>query len=183
MLPIWTKLLETTKFVYNPIDNYDRKETYTDTRTINRVKDNTDSYSSQDTGTLKDTNDGYDNDEIDFTPGKTTEQTTTVSAENDSDYQPDEQVVSTESGKEKTEDNRNFHNTLDRKTSGDTTASATGKENEVTSEGFSHDYHAHGNIGVTTTQTMIKQEREIVDYSIYERIRADFVDRFCLWIW
>ncbi|MBQ0167471.1 MAG: hypothetical protein KBT02_10240 [Treponema sp.] len=39
---------------------------------------------------------------------------------------------------------------------------------------------AYGNIGVTTTQQMIEQERESVLYNIYDTIIADFKRRFCL---
>jgi hypothetical protein len=38
----------------------------------------------------------------------------------------------------------------------------------------------HGNIGVTTTQEMIKQEREVASYSVYETIWKSFRDTFCI---
>lgn len=37
-----------------------------------------------------------------------------------------------------------------------------------------------GNIGVTTTQQMIKEEREIADFNVIARIVDDFKMRFCL---
>lgn len=40
-----------------------------------------------------------------------------------------------------------------------------------------------GNIGVTTTQQMIKEEREISDFSIYDYISDDFMQRFTVMIW
>ena len=40
--------------------------------------------------------------------------------------------------------------------------------------------HASGNIGVTTTQKMIREEREIAEFNIYDRIITDFKARFCI---
>lgn len=40
-----------------------------------------------------------------------------------------------------------------------------------------------GNIGVTTTQQMIKEEREIAEFNIIRRIIDDFKMRFCLLIY
>lgn len=40
-----------------------------------------------------------------------------------------------------------------------------------------------GNIGITTTQQMIKEEREIADYSLYQLIIDDFKTRFCIMVY
>ena len=40
-----------------------------------------------------------------------------------------------------------------------------------------------GNIGVTTTQQMIKEEREIADFNVIARIVDDFKMRFCLLVY
>ena len=48
---------------------------------------------------------------------------------------------------------------------------------------FTHDAHMSGNIGVTSTQDMIKQEREVVLYNMYTNIIEDFKMRFCLMIY
>ena len=42
---------------------------------------------------------------------------------------------------------------------------------------------AFGNIGVTTTQQMIQQERETVLFNMYKVITDSFVDRFCLMVY
>ena len=41
----------------------------------------------------------------------------------------------------------------------------------------------HGNIGVTTTQQMIKEEREISNFDMYQIIADDFKTRFCVMIY
>lgn len=42
---------------------------------------------------------------------------------------------------------------------------------------------AKGNIGVTTTQQMIEQERNIADFNLYDIITEDFKQRFCLLVY
>lgn len=40
-----------------------------------------------------------------------------------------------------------------------------------------------GNIGVTTTQQMIQEERRVSDFSLYDVIVDDFKERFCLLVY
>ena len=40
-----------------------------------------------------------------------------------------------------------------------------------------------GNIGLVTTQSMIREEREIADYSLYQLIIDDFKTRFCIMVY
>lgn len=40
-----------------------------------------------------------------------------------------------------------------------------------------------GNIGVTSTQSMIREEREVADFSIYKVITQDFKEEFCLLVY
>lgn len=40
-----------------------------------------------------------------------------------------------------------------------------------------------GNIGITTTQQMIKEEREIADFSLYRLIIDEFKRRFCIMVY
>lgn len=61
------------------------------------------------------------------------------------------------------------------KTESDGTGSDTGTITRVREE--------HGNIGVTTTQQMIKEEREIADFSLYQLIIDDFKERFCVMVY
>lgn len=58
------------------------------------------------------------------------------------------------------------------------TDSDTGSESTST-----HKARISGNIGVTSTQELIKQERDIVDFTIYEQIANDFRKHFCLLIY
>lgn len=42
---------------------------------------------------------------------------------------------------------------------------------------------AHGNIGVTTTQQMLEQERKIADFSFYEMVAQSFKETFCVMVY
>ena len=45
---------------------------------------------------------------------------------------------------------------------------------------ITHSLHTHGNIGVMSTQDMIKQEREISRFSVYDAISDEFMREFCI---
>ena len=42
---------------------------------------------------------------------------------------------------------------------------------------------AHGNIGVTTTQEMLTEERKVAMFNIYDEIADDFRRRFLVWVY
>lgn len=134
-LPIFTKLFATTHLQYNPIENYDRTEVSTDSRTI-KSSAKTEESRNEDASTEH-----------------------KVSAENSDEYQPD----SMDSGTTESE------NVL--KSSGDS-VDTNKRESKIS-----------GNIGVTTTQQMIAEERNIVTFDIYSYIAERYKDEFCLYVY
>lgn len=122
-LPIWEKLLATTKLEYNPIENYDRTED---------SSDNTEQRS--------------------LTNGSTTTVDSTRGFNNSK---------STEAGR---------------------TVSETGGGVNTNTD-VRHKSRVHGNIGVTTSQQMIEEERRISSFDIYEVIINELIQRFCLLIY
>ena len=42
---------------------------------------------------------------------------------------------------------------------------------------------AYGNIGVTTTQHMIQEQREVIDYNVYDIIVQEFKRQFCIMVY
>ncbi len=121
---VWNKLLETTKFDYDPIANYDRNETWTDS---GHIKTKT-----TPKGTVTYSETGY-NTGTGFKNTEKVENGGTNEAEN---------------------------------------------WNEVKRTG-----RAYGNIGVTSTQQLIEQERETDKFNIYDVIIESFKNRFCLLIY
>ena len=57
-----------------------------------------------------------------------------------------------------------------------------GEQVRTTEEG-SHELHAHGNIGVTTTQELIREQRAIDLFNLYDIIIEDFKMRFCILVY
>lgn len=49
----------------------------------------------------------------------------------------------------------------------------------------SRDYERRetGNIGITSSMELVRQERDVADFNIYDRISADFRNRFCLMVY
>lgn len=72
------------------------------------------------------------------------------------------------------------------KTYGETigkTGGFTHGETVTTSNEGTHELHAHGNIGVTTTQHMIQEQRDIEQFNLYDIIIEDFKMRFCILVY
>ena len=154
--PIWEKLLETTQFEYDPISNYDRKEEYEDKHTSTDKKESTSSLKSDVTNTVVGVS-GY---------SENTENQ--VSADNVSGYSPDSKRMGSSSEKSNTT------------TTDAGTGTTSGKDVTEHQEEIKHTAHLYGNIGVTTTQQMIDEERKIVNYSVEEVIADDYREQFCL---
>ena len=240
-LDIWNRLYATTQYEYNPIENYNRYETGSDSGTGRTT------HSGTDTTTETTTHGGTDGrtesistggkDTLDMTrrDGGTETENTTSSVElggqdevtgNDVkghwiagfDSQPsgqndglvkqtrdeDDAHTLTEYGKTedgtgsktttfgKTETNKDettygrTENVQETKTYGETVNKSGGlthgEQIATTNEG-EHELHAHGNIGVTTTQKLIREQREIDLFNLYDIIIEDFKMRFCILVY
>ena len=149
----WVKALV---IEYSPLENYDRMEEWQDTRN-NHGSETT-------SGTLgRTTSDSLSRTATD---GGTTE--TKVSAYDSSTYQPSNQVtVTNSSGFTDT-----GSGTLNDTTSGSTTTSF--------GEGAKHEGRIHGNVGVTTSQTMLESELQIAEWNLYEHITDLFLSEFVI---
>lgn len=147
-LDSWTKLFATLSFNYNPLENAMLDETTEETRNIDRKQDRTGTASMENSGTTG--------------VNKTAEHL--VSAENASDYQPDNRDTGTE------------------QTAINQTTGTNSSENitDQTGETVKTTYTRHGSIGVVTPQNMIQQEREVDKFVIYDYIADSFRDAFCL---
>ena len=62
-------------------------------------------------------------------------------------------------------------------------AENTSVSNGTDTGDITRERHEYGNIGVTTTQQMIKEEREVVQFNIVNYIIEDFKQRFCLMVY
>lgn len=158
----WKKLYDTTVLKYNPIENYDRMEDWTDTddETSTSARDNT----RNTTNTVKSTS----TNEI-MNSVNVTDQNTAFNAGladhakqiTDGDTTENGNITNTETGKDTENENVNG-----------------GRTGRHTRTG-----RAHGNIGVTTSQQMIQSERDLVVFNLYDVIAESFIENFCLLVY
>lgn len=164
-IDVWNKLYLTTQYDYNPIENYNRIETGTDTGT------GTTRHSGTDTHTLG----GSD----------TTSNTRRNTASGNSEHF----VAGFDSSAENlVKQSKDTGSTSETETSngaynyGKSDTLRHGETIENTNDG-QHTLHARGNIGVTTTQEMIEQERRVDRFNIYDYIIEEFKMRFCILVY
>lgn len=217
-IDIWNRLYATTQYEYNPIENYNRYETGSDSGTGRTT------HSGTDTTTETTTHGGTDGrTEAISTGGNDTESVTTSSEMGGQDQtvgadtkghwiagydaptptttadglfkqtrDQDDATTTTEYGKtedgtgNKTTNYGKTENVQETKTYGETINKqgglTHGEQIATTNEG-EHDLHEHGNIGVTTTQKLIREQRDIDLFNLYDIIIEDFKMRFCILIY
>ena len=135
----WQKMWNTTQLEYNPIENYDRQEEWTDNNTTNSK------VQSKDVGTGK-------NHRTDISKAAGFDSGNLVtSGQNDNDSNNE----STQIG------------------------NSEGNSNEE----LKHTGRVHGNIGVTTSQQMIEEERRVADWNMYEYLIDKFKQQFLLLVY
>lgn len=166
-LPIWERLYKTTLLEYNPIENYDRMEEWTEAED---TKKNTEADA---TGTSRTDTDGTSTKQSN-TDGVINDQKY-VSAYNETNFTPTERDNNTQN--EKNESEQKDVGTVSVKTSAENTTDETGNRNLLRKG------RAHGNIGVTTSQQMIEAERDVALYNIIDVIINSFKNRFCLQVY
>ena len=156
---IWEKLFATENLDYNPIWNVDA--TIEEHETIEREKVNTldrsVSGSENNSETVQDDLDG------------TTTQS--VTGYNSGDWQQHDKT-DVDNGRHMTDTQNN-------------TSSGREEAEDTENEDHTRDLETRrtGNIGVTTTQQMIKEEREIVQFNTTDFITNSFKKRFCLLVY
>lgn len=135
MISVWEKMYNTTVLEYNPIENYNRTETITESEKRNDTLTST----TESTGNSEQINQNV--------------------AFNNTDFANNE---------------KNMVNN-------DT--SLTGNTNNAYNTDRTTTNSTKGNIGVTTSQQMIEQERQVSEFNIVQFIVDDFKQRFCLMIY
>lgn len=164
MLPVWEHLFETTQYEYDPIENYNKTEVETINGEGSRIHSGTDT-----------TTHGGQNSHT---------QTTTNNGDNRHSIAGFDSIPTANSDGLVLNDTDDAHNTEivnGSETFGKTEALQHGEQIADTTES-TRENHTSGNIGVTTTQKMIREEREIAEFNIYDRMIKDFMDRFCIMV-
>lgn len=177
----WGKLYATMQLQYNPIDNYDRTETRTlasqaagnstdgGTDTVTSADTGTDTVTSADTGT-----DTTSNNSTDLNQVKAFD--TAANTFTDREKDTVNNSGTTTYGKTNT-------NTANYGKTNTNTARYGHTNNNTYSKNDTENIRAYGNIGVTTTQQMIEQERETAKFNIFQVILDEFKQRFCVLVY
>lgn len=158
-LPVWEKLYETTQYEYNPIWNKDGTVTETHTRNLSDTENRNLHSADHAVGSNSSHTEGSSED---------TEKVSAFNASGFSDRQHNEAGTETDGS-------GSFDNTSTHDDTGSVTKTGTGSETISREE--------KGNIGVTTTQQMINEEREVDRFNIMDVIISSFKNRFCLLIY
>lgn len=209
--PNWVNLWETALYKYNPIWNKDGS--YTDTRTFTLSGETTGTVSYDEDRTRAETGKDTSNSETNTTgSGTSSEQTSgtetksgtasqntthsvtgyntnalsPASGDNTSGTTGENNSTSgtrsgstSDTGKEVFEGETDITRNATETTDADTSTSGT----QARTENETLQHVEQGNIGVTTTQQMIKEQREIVTFNIYRYIIDAFKKQFMIMVW
>lgn len=166
-------LYKTLNLDYNPIENYNMKEEMTDTGKVSRLNITDSTNNEKNTGTVTNEHSGSSTD------GETVNTSVISKTPFDDDVMTDTEknvntgnaVVNSESGTATTtnnlSNNKVFHNVDD----------------NVEERNLKQTHTRTGNIGVTTTQDMIKQEREIAEFHFLSIFTRKIINAICLGVY
>ena len=171
-LHVWQELYDTTQYDYNPIWNKDGTFSETITRDLKATEDFTDTHNLQD----KNTRNYEDKETRDLKGSNDVTETDSVYGFNSSSEAPANKSVTDQDTTDTGTDTINH--------TGTDTIDHTGtfkKDRDTTDTGtITTTRTEQGNIGITSTQSMIKEQREVVMLNLYDVITQDFIERFCL---
>ena len=148
---------------YNPLENYDRMEEWSDAG------------SRTNTGTQSTESSGKDN----FKGSGNSTSSDEISAYNSNSFQNDKKNTTNSSNSSET--NTTANNTRTDNLSESNSNTRTDNLSEKTNS--DRKGRAHGNIGVTTSQQMLQSELDIAKWNIYEQITDLFLSEFCIMVY
>lgn len=172
MLHVWKELYDTTQYEYNPIWNKDGTIEETVTRDLAATEDVTTNVDRTDNLEDKNTRNFEDKETKDLDGNVKNSvygfNSSSAAPSDDSFYEDNGSDTINHTGT----DTFNHTGTQDVDTTVDRDTTDTGTITTSRTE--------QGNIGVTSTQALIKEQREVVELNMYDVIIKDFIARFCL---
>ena len=160
---------------YNPLENYDRMEEWSDSGSRTNTGTVSDSGIRKNTGTQSTESSGKDN----FKGSGNTTSSDEISAYNSNSFQNDKKNTTNSSNSSET--NTTANNTRTDNLSESNSNTRTDNLSEKTNS--DRKGRAHGNIGVTTSQQMLQSELDIAKWNIYEKITDLFLSEFCIMVY
>lgn len=177
----WERLWETLDADYNPISNYDMTETETVETEVDNTRHNTGTVTDANTGTVTNANTGT---QTNANTGTVTDAAT--GSETAQRYAFNSSTGSNTAGATSTNGNTRTDNTTETRTDNltetrtdNTTETRTDNltETEDLNRSESRSLSRSGNIGVTTSQQMLTQEREVSMWNIFYSVIFPDVDK------
>lgn len=178
----WVKVLA---IEYNPLENYDRMEDWTDdtegsgasssqSNSLRSSQRSESSAASHDTdGSSTDTT---DRDKYSSPPTHTTKR----SAYDSSSYEPVSEETDTGKWDVKTKTEQTANDSAASNGSESDNITVKDDNSSVLSNNSVHSGRVHGNIGVTTSQQMLQQELDLGYWNIYEKVTELFLSEFII---
>ena len=160
---------------YNPLENYDRMEEWSDTGSRTNTGTVSDSGIRKNTGTQSTESSGKDN----FKGSGNSTSSDEISAYNSNSFQNDKKNTTNSSNSSET--NKTANDTRTDNLSESNSNTRTDNLSEKTNS--DRKGRAHGNIGVTTSQQMLQSELDIAKWNIYEQITDLFLSEFCIMVY
>lgn len=164
---------------YDPLNNYDRHEEWTDKGTDKKTTSGTQSDTANLTVNEGTTSEDHRNSEEQTSENGRQEHYVAPYDTNQltQDIQVQDEGSSSRSGSEN--GNGSTTRTATQQTNGNTTTS--GNENGTTTG--EHSGHLWGNIGVTTSQQMLQAEYDIAEWNLVQHITDMFMQKFCIMVY
>ena len=190
-LSVWEELYKTQHYEYNPIWNKDGTITELETRDLKGSDHTTDNTDRIDNLTDKNTRNYQDKETRNLEDKETRnlkdETLESVYGFNSSDDAPANKVEAEYTGTDT--NNHTGTDTMDH--SGTDTVDHTGRQdidrtlNKATTDTgtIKHERTEQGNIGLTSTQDLIRQQQELVKFNLMDYIIEDFSKKFCLGVY
>lgn len=186
-------LYNTTKFVYDPISNYDRTETTTVEHNGTETDETIASNVITKTGSESHTKGGddtfsYSGETVTTPSGSTTTVHETTAFNEPTTYSGDSKDTTTYSAAKTTESFNNRKDTTTYNTDEQTVYNNVKDANDIDST-TTHSFNGRnekttsnikGNIGVTTSQQMIQSEREVADFLWMDAVAKIITDAICI---
>ena len=188
-IDVWNRLYATTQYEYNPIENYNRYETGSDSGSGSTRHTGTDTHTDTTATTGRDTSETdvtHGGEDVDTGVGDSAHW---IAGFNSVPSGDDDGLVKQSKDSNSLENRHDYGETVNTEgtiTYGKTetrNGSLTHGESIVTENDGEHELHAHGNIGVTTTQKLIREQREVDKFNLYDIITDEFKMRFCVLVY
>ena len=190
MIGIWSekwyhtfdRWLRALSIEYDPLENYDRREEWTDVNSSQRANDMSGANSRMNSHRDSEKSDAHS---FNQNSAKSKHDQTAehqVSAYDASTYQPDSKDLLTN-------DNTENSGASVMQSAGGKTGSQTDQSTETRHDSGTeregktglHSGRTHGNIGVTTSQQMLQAELDVARFSLYEQASDLFLTELCIY--